>query len=168
MLHKEEPKWTLEEGLEDCAKMEKGIKHTSEDYTVKVGTIRPCHDCGKPVDVVSYTSYDLDHMSITSCDKHQHKFEKSNCASDTCPVHGGENGFDEDEYEKESNRIEQTRKDIREMFEKVKPKNDSIMEYDRMHSLFGHTHPHTKPDNYDYWLYNEFIDYFGLKGKLTL
>ena len=42
------------------------------------------------------------------------------------------------------------------------------MEYDRMHSLFGHSHPKTKSADYDYWLYNEFIDYFGLKGKLTL
>ena len=122
MLHHKEPKWTLEEGLEDCAKMENGVKHLSEDYIAKVGTIRPCYDCGVPVDVISYGSFDLDQMSITSCDKHQYKFEKSDCASDTCPVHGGEHGFDEDDYEKRANEIENIRKDIKEMFEKVSPK----------------------------------------------
>ncbi len=168
MLHKEEPKWTLEEGLEDCTKMENGVKHMTEDYIAKVGTVRNCRECGKPVDVISYGSFMLDQMSITHCDEHLTKFEKSNCKSEDCPVHGGEHGFNEDKYIEGSKKIEMIRKDIRKMFEEVKPRNDSIMEYDRMNELFGHHHPKMKPADYDFWLYNEFIDYWGLQGKLTL
>ena len=160
--------WTLEEALEECAEMEKGEKHLSEDYIAKIGTIRKCHECGKPVDVISYGSYMLDHMSITNCEEHQHKFEPSGCTSDTCPVHGGEDGFNEHKYMKDSDNIECIIKEVKKMLVTVKPKNDSIMEYDRMNILFGHSHPKLKPADYDFWLYNGFIDYFGLQGKLTL
>ncbi len=168
MLHKEKPKWTLEEGLEDCTKLEKGEKHLTEDYTVKVGTIRPCHECGVPVDVVSYGSFDLDSMSITQCEQHEHQFKLSKCTSEDCPVHGGEHGFDEDDYVKRSKEIAHIMEEIKKMFDIVKPKNDSIMEYDRMMFLFGHSHPKMRPADYDFWLYNEFIDYWGLQGKLTI
>lgn len=57
-----EQKWTLEEALEECKKMKKGKKHMTEDYIVKIGTIRPCNECSKPVDVVTYTGYSMDWM----------------------------------------------------------------------------------------------------------
>jgi len=169
-MDRKEKKWTLEEGLEECADMEKGSKHRTEDYTAKIGTIRPCHTCGKPVDVISYGSYILDNMSITDCDEHyddpvKPPFKK---CTDDCPVHGGEHGFDEEKHYKRSQEIKKTREDIKKMLETVKPRNDSILEYDRMNELFGHSHPKMKPADYDYWMYTGFIDYFGLQGKLTL
>ena len=167
--HTDDKKWTLEEGLEEQKEMEEGKKHMTEDYTVKIGTIRPCHKCKKPVDVVTYSGYEMDWMSITSCDEHGEEspikppFKK--CTDEKCEFH---EHFDEEEYYNKSLSIAKIIRDVKTLLNTVKPESDSIMEYDRMYDLFGHSHPHMKPDDYEFWLYNEFINYMGLNGKLKM
>jgi len=164
-------KWTLEEGLKECAEMENGKKHMTEDYIVSIGTIRPCVECGKPVDVVTYRGYSLDWMAITHCEEHEKGVEDmfkppfKKCTDKSCEFH---KHFDEERYYNESMKTRQTIKDVKNLINEVKPQNDSIMEYDRLHELFGHCHPRMKPDDYDFWLYNEFINYCGLNGKLRV
>lgn len=167
-MKRTEPKWTLEEALEECKKMEKGEKHMTEDYIVKIGTIRPCRECDKPVDVVTYKGYSMDWMSITHCNEHHPEnpikppFKK--CTDESCKVH---EYFDEEEYYNESLENHHIISEVKKLLNEIKPKNDSVLEYDRLCHLFGHTHPHTKPADYEYWLFTEFINYMGLNGKLT-
>lgn len=167
--HSTDKKWTLEEGLEEEQEMETGKKHMTEDYIVKIGTIRPCHKCGKPVDIVTYSGYEMDWMSITSCDEHEEEnpikppFNK--CHDKSCKVH---EFFDEEEYYNSSLKIAKTINEVKTLLNTVKPESDSIMEYDRMCDLYGHSHPHSKPIDYEFWLYQEFIRYMGLNGKLRI
>ena len=165
----DQKKWTLKEALEEQKEMEKGKKHMTEDYTVKIGTIRPCHKCGKAVDVVTYSGYEMDWMSITSCGEHdpdnpiKPPFKK--CTNEGCKVH---EHFDEEEYYNSTLAITKIINEVKTLLNTVKPESDSIMEYDRMYDLFGHSHPYMKPDDYEFWLYNEFINYVGLNNKLRV
>jgi len=167
-MHKVEPKWTLEEAVKECEDMEKGEKHHSEDYIAKVGTIRPCNECGKPVDVITYTGFSMDQLSITHCNEHSPEnpikppFKK--CTDKDCKLH---KYFDEEKYYNDSLKIHHIIEEVEKLINEVKPRNDSILEYDRLCHLFGHSHPHTKPADYEFWLYNKFIDYMGINGKLT-
>ncbi len=165
-MHKDY-KWTLEEALEECKEMEKGKKHMTEDYIAKVGTIRPCAKCGKPTDIITYTNYDMDWMSITHCSNcYENPFDKiQKCHDLNCGVHSKFN--EKESFDKEEDYLRLI-SEIKKMLNEVKPTSDSILEYDRICHLFGHSHPHTKPADYDFFLYREFINYMGLNNKLRV
>jgi len=171
-----EKKWTIEEGIEEADNREKGISDSKYEYDYKykkIGDIRECHECKKPVDVISHSSFDLDVMSITFCEEHyddpvKPPFKK---CTDDCPVHGGEHGFDEEKHYNESKILHDMILKIRNAIKEIKPRDDSIMEYDRTREIIEHgVYAHGKPKygNFEMWMFREFVDYMGLKGKLTL
>ncbi len=169
-----EKKWTIEEGIEEADNREKGTgEFTVSEYDYKkIGDIRKCHECKKPVDVISHSSYDLDVMSITFCEEcdiyeeHIAKMGDGQCKDDN-----GEVVFDGKKYKKESKILHDMILTIREAIKEIKPRSDSIMEYDRTREIIEHgKYAHGKPKygNFEMWMFREFVDYFGLQGKLTL
>jgi len=175
MTKSDEKKWTIEEGIQEADDRENGISdfvHEDYDYK-KIGDIRTCHNCKKPVDVLSHMMFDLDVMSITYC-------EECDEAEDTIADMGdkvctdektGKVIFDPVKYKKESKILRDMILTIREAIKEIKPENDSILEYDRTREIIEHgKYAFGKPKhgNFELWMFKEFVDYMALNGKLTL
>ncbi|MEE9410567.1 MAG: hypothetical protein V3V41_06540 [Candidatus Heimdallarchaeota archaeon] len=169
----EEKKWTIEEGIQEANNRENGISDYSRDDNdyKKIGDIRKCHKCKKPVDVLAHTLFDMDVMSITyceECDEHETRLEDM---SDEKWIEKGKVIFDGKKYKKESKILHDMVITIREAIKEIKPVNDSILEYDRTREIIEHgKYAHGKPSHGDFelWMFREFVDYLALNGKLTL
>src|SRR3972149_2996495 len=63
--------WTIEEGIKEAIIREEGTcEYARKDNAYKkIGDIRTCHKCKKPVDVLMHDLFELDVMSITFCDE---------------------------------------------------------------------------------------------------
>ena len=169
-------KWTIEEGIEEAIARENGTNEyirDDNDYK-KIGDIRTCHKCKKPVDVLMHDLFELDAMSITFCDNcseyedHLDKMGDGQCMDDK-----GRVMFDGKKYKEESMELHLMILKIKNAVEEIKPRNDSILEYDRTrqiieHGCFAHGYGKTDTHDRDWWIYREFISYMALNGKLTL
>ncbi len=170
----EEKKWTIEEGIEEADIRENGTSEYARDdndYN-KIGDIRKCHKCKKPVDVLAHTMFDLDVMSITyceECDEVETRLE--DMGDEVCTDEKtGKVLFDPVKYKKESKILRDMILTIRDAIKEIKPTNDSIMEYDRTREIIEHgKYAHGKPEhgNFELWMFKEFVDYMALNGKLT-
>jgi len=162
---------TIEESIAECEKLRKTGKIEGDPFSdgdFKIGDIKNCHKCGKPCDVVKYNGFgQFSKNVVETCIDCVDEFipSKKKCTDPKCEVH---EVFDEEEYAKDSKRIHETRIKIKEMLEEVDPKVDTIMEYDRIYYITAQMFHSEGPENWDFWLYNEFIDYLGLKGRLTV
>ncbi len=174
-MDRKEKKWTIEEGIEEADNREKGTgEFTVNEYDYKkIGDIRKCHKCKKPVDVLAHTLFDLDVMSITfceECDEVETRLE--DMGDEVCTdEETGKVIFDPVKFKKESKILRDMILKIRNAIKEIKPRDDSIMEYDRTREIIEHgVYSHGKPKygNFEMWMFREFVDYMGLQGKLTL
>ncbi len=167
-------KWTIEEGIEETNAMEQGKgDFVVDDYDYnKPGDIRKCYECKTPIDIVTYGGYDMDVMSVPNCDKcdtERPNLKLEECTSKDCPVHTGPNAFDEEKYDTESKAIDKVIHTIRDAIVKIKPRNDSIMEYDRVKTIIEHgCYSRGIPDSFELWFFEEFVNYLGLRGMLKV
>lgn len=166
---------TIEDSIAECDMLRKTGKIEGDPFSdgdFKIGDIKKCNDCDKDVEVVSYNGLgQFSKQVIVHCEEHSRKYDDifdenekcPKCTDDKCEFH---KEFDEEEYIKDTKRIRETRKKIKEMLDIVDPKTDSIMEYDRIYYITAQMFHTQGPDNWDFWLYDGFINYLGLRGRL--
>jgi len=168
--------WTIEEGIKEAIIREEGTcEYAREDNAYKkIGDIRTCHKCKKPVDVLMHDLFELDVMSITFCDEcNEYENRLDEMGDGTCKDEKGRVIFDGKKFKEESRELHLMIQKIKNALEEIKPRNDSILEYDRTrqiieHGCFAHGYGKTNTHDRDWWIFREFVNYVALNGKLTL
>lgn len=160
---------TLLELIEDSKKLENGIKPESEVFDVdyKIGDIKNCHKCGNPTESVVYNGcMQFSKNCIVTCDKcYENPIEKTEIPHkhDKCCEQ-----FCLEEHYLEEEIIRLRRAIIKKILNAVKPTSDSILQYDKLCYITAGIFYHDGSDEWEFWLYHDFMNYCGLHGLLTL
>ncbi len=164
MKKHKEPKWTIEEALENVKEFERGYDPTFEEKCRPVGEIVNCNKCNKPTSVIKYTD-DLFRWTnvVQVCNNCYEPRAPSPCEDEACEVH---KNFDESKHYKEEQNIKTIQQHIEKVLYILDPKSDSILEYDKFKYIVSHSLPDEEPGNYLYWAYTMFIDYLALRNRL--
>lgn len=122
-------------------------------YDIKIGDVSKC-ECGKSIRIIDYGSYDLDSYSKSICFNCLKSMFKRKIPK---------------KYIKENNKLQINHSLVRKAIEKIKPRHDGIMEFDRVMYIISSSIFYDRPrTDWDSIVENEFKLYFKRKNKLRI
>jgi len=151
---------TVDEAQEYAEFLEKGETHKYHIGVVgrKVGDIINCKKCGKITSVVEYDGLTNDKNTFIECTCEANESDKryEPCGDSDCELH---KDICFEKFKKEEEEHEVKRKLIKEILEKYPPKNDGILELNRIIFLFSNCYIKDNTGGYFISVHDEFTEY---------
>jgi len=162
--------FTVEEALETakCLQEARNHKLIIGNVDLKIGEIKKCRKCGKITDVVDYNgimSYEKNFS--TQCDvcykedEYDDWFE--HCGEDGCKMH---DGLNVEKLRAERDDFKVRRNIVKKIFEVAPPKNDGILELNRIIYMFSSMYGKDNIGGAYIWVSDTFLKYCAEHGLL--
>ena len=159
----------------DCLQNAKNWKHIIGDVDHPIGFIKTCKDCGEPTGVVSYGDvglYSKNHNVECECqrvnrerrwyekdeDKHKHKKGEKCKFYDDLPVK---------KFREEDDEFQKCDDIVKLIFKHCPPRNDGILEFDKMTHMFGQLHAKCNTPDSMLHVHRAFQLYCAKHGLIT-
>lgn len=143
-------------------------KNLVGNVELKIGEMKICDDCHKIKDVVAYNGicdYDTNWGVECECSTRDKDVEwwKPCKENDDCDFH---KDLDVEEIQKEQDDYKKRDKTVEAIFLNAPPKNDSILELDRIAYMFGHLYNCSTNDSRAF-VFDNVMRYCAKNGLIT-
>ncbi len=163
--------YTIEEAIETTKCLQEGKNHKLiiGDVDLKIGDVKKCKQCGYVTDVVDYNGCMAADANFSimcpKCDtKEEYDDWFEHCGADKCEMH---DDLDIQKLRAEHNDFKIRFGIVKKIFEVAPPKNDGILELDRMIYMFVAMYGKANIGDGYIWVADEFMRYCAQHGLLT-